>query len=164
IIKQIQTETRLTDVDKQRVEDARINALALHKLRDLLLDPDGYFDASSIKPLSIETYMLSVGAKSQNFALNGVVVTANYLGNPNSIRITPGILIHHEVSILIGGTPSSTWVVSSPSGSDSLEPSKVYYVSIRCSKTSNVGTVIIDENFTKTEQYPGFYYFNIGIL
>src|SRR5690606_12588645 len=79
-------------VDRTKAELARRNMLQTRRLQNLTFDPDGYFDTTRIKPLSIETGMLSVGAKSQNFGLNGVTINANTGGDPNHLTISHGSL------------------------------------------------------------------------
>src|SRR5690606_22151389 len=60
-------------VNRQKAEEQRRQALRMRQLQGKIFDPEGdYFDPANIKPLSIETLMLSVGAKSQNFYLDGV--------------------------------------------------------------------------------------------
>ena len=163
MINQLHQSDDIRTVDREQLENARINALAMRSPRELLLDPDGYFDTTSIKPLSIETYMLSVGAKSQNFALNSVLISANHQGNANRFHVTAGTLVHFEASITIGGFPSNTWTFASFQNL-SLDPAKTYYLSARCSKTANAGSWVLSETFYKTEDEAGFWHFNVGIL
>src|SRR5690606_29255319 len=61
-------------LSRKSAEQARLQAELLNELRDYIFDADNYFDSTKIKPQSIETQMLSVGAKSQNFYLSGVTM------------------------------------------------------------------------------------------
>jgi hypothetical protein len=164
IIKQIEQERQVEQIDRDRIEKSRLNAIANRKLKDYLIDPDGYFDGTKLRPNSIETLYLTVGAKSQNFMLNGIVVNPNLGGDPNSLGVSIGQLIHHEIGILIGGVMNYIWNITTPYSSSLLNPSLPYYISIRCSKTSNVGTIYVSEIFKAAESDSGYYHFNIGIL
>ena len=67
--------------------------LAIDELRNLVFDQEGYFDAEKIKPLSIETTMLSVGAKPQRL-YTSCLFQANYEGDKNKFYATDGTLTH----------------------------------------------------------------------
>ena len=45
-----------------------------------VFDPEGNYYSDKIKPLSIETTMLAVGAKSMQFVLQNTLIQANYEG------------------------------------------------------------------------------------
>lgn len=147
-------------VDRRNAERARRNAFNLRQLRDLIFDPDDYFDTTNIRPNSIETLFLSVGAKSQNFGLNDVNINANTNADPNHLTISGGALIHFEVEIEGLGY---VWQMSSASF-PALDPTKFYYVAARCSRTSLTGQWVISENKMKTDEDPGVWYFNLGVL
>jgi len=65
----------LADVSK-----ARRRWMATKELQEMVFDPDGYFDPDNIKPLSVETAMLTVAAKSQQFTLVGCLFQPNLAG------------------------------------------------------------------------------------
>jgi len=73
----------------------------------MIYDTDGYFDVSNIKPNSIETNMLAVGAKSQQFLLR-VVFEANFGGNCNKFRASDGDIVH----LTINEEGERTWTMS----------------------------------------------------
>lgn len=147
-------------IDRRNAERARRNAYNLRQLRDVIFDADDYFDNTNIRPNSIETLHLSVGAKSQNFGLNGVEINANTGGNPNHLTISSGALIHYEVEIDGLGY---VWQMANASF-PSLDSNKYYYVAARCSRTSLVGEWVMSETPIKTEEQPGVWYFNLGVL
>lgn len=147
-------------VDRRNTERARRNAFNLRQLRDIIFDPDDYFDMTNIRPGSIETLYLSVGAKSQNFGLNDVNINANTNADANHLTISAGSLIHFEISIDGLGY---VWQMSSASF-PALDPTKFYYVAARCSRTSLTGQWVISENKMKTDEDPGVWYFNLGVL
>lgn len=143
-------------------ETTRRNMLRFKQLNDLIFDPEGYFDPERIKPFSIETYFLSVGAQSQNFGLNGVTISTNHLGDENTMVISAGDLVHYTLEIeglgYVWTLPQSTF--------SSLDPAKSYYVYARCSRTVLTGEWMISENTVMAEDplYPGMWNFNLGIL
>ena len=150
----------IREVDRTRSEASRINALRYRQLQGLVFDPDGYFDTSHIKPESIETLMLAVGAKSQDFNLSGILIVPNYQGDSSVLIITPGELIHHEISIdglgYIWELPLAQFT--------ELDPSKAYYVYAKCSQTELTGTWEISETPKKVDDEAGYWVFNLGIL
>ncbi|WP_114752286.1 phage tail protein [Pleomorphovibrio marinus] len=151
---------RVTRVDRTKAELARQNTQRMRQLQGLIFDPDGYFDPENIKPGSIETLMLSVGAKSQNFALNGVEIAPNAGGDPNSLFVSGGFLIHYELEIEGLGY---IWEMS-PFEFDQLDPLKPYFLSARVSQNALTGTWHLSEDPVMTESEAGFWHFNVGIL
>lgn len=148
------------NIDRRRAELARRTAARFRNLQDLVFDPDGYFDPENIKPLSIETLMLSVGAKSQNFGLAGVAISPNHAGDENELNITGGQMIHYELNIEGLGY---VWNID-PRTFPGLDPAKYYYVYAKCSKTALTGVWELSEVPRLTEDEPGQYLFNLGVL
>ncbi|WP_313234236.1 phage tail protein [Sphingobacterium multivorum] len=155
-------ETRqvITQSTRQSIEEDRLLAMRMRQLQDLVFDADGYFDGSRIKPNSIETLMLSVGAKSQNFLLNGVGIYVNNNDDPHKLKISGGQLVHLEVRIEGLGY---IWNMAELSKND-LISGKPYYVSARCSRTALSGTWYVSETPMTTESENGYYHFNVGVI
>lgn len=148
-------------VNKKKAEEQRRQALRMRELQGKVFDPEGdYFDMSNIKPLSIETLMLSVGAKSQNFYLEDIRIIPNVGDDPNSIQITAGKLIHREIQIEGLGY---IWQLGGLNQSG-LDTAKSYYLSAKCSRTQLTGQWVLSETPIKTDAEPGFYHFNCGLL
>ncbi|WP_153846298.1 phage tail protein [Sphingobacterium paramultivorum] len=148
-------------VNRKKAEEQRRQALRMRQLQGKIFDPEGdYFDPANIKPLSIETLMLSVGAKSQNFYLDGVRIIPNVGDDPNAIQITAGKLIHREVQIEGLGY---IWELGGLSTSG-LDPAKSYYLSAKCSRTQLTGQWVLSETPINTEAEAGYYHFNCGLL
>ena len=156
----IDNKVEVRDVDRRRVELARRSAKRFRSLQGLLFDADGYFDGSKIKPNSIETLMLTVGAKSQNFGLIGVTIEANAGGDVNAMNISGGQLAHYEIEIEGLGY---VWDVD-PAIFLGLDPLKPYYVYAKCSNSSLTGVWEISETPRRTTDEVGYYLFNLGIL
>jgi len=147
-------------VNRQKSEEQRKQALRMRELQASVFDPDGYFDRGKIKPESIETLMLSVGAKSQNFYLDGVRIIPNVGDDPNAIQITAGKLIHREVQIEGLGY---IWELGGMT-QEGLDPNKSYYLSAKCSRTQLTGQWVLSETPINTESEAGFFHFNCGLL
>ena len=130
------------------------------ELRNMVYDTDGYFDPENIKPNSIDTNMLTVGSKSQQFVLVGVVLEANKNGNPNLFSISAGTLAH----LTIDEDNVKHWNLSA--ASYTMSEAGGYYVFAKCSKKGNNGVWYITQEQLKVEivSDPNNYYFQIGII
>ena len=129
----------------------------LNELNSLVFDPDGYFDVEKIKPLSIETNMLSVGAKSQQLTLEGVTIEPNH-ETENKIKFSAGKLIHFSISDTIKEWNFIETVV------DSLVPTNAYYVYAKCEKLGSIGHYHVTEEKIQFDSKPTYYYFLLGVL
>lgn len=146
---------RLKDLSK-----ARRGWRTTEELRNMVYDTDGYFDPENIRPNSIDTNMLTVGSKSQQFVLIGVVMQANVNGNANRFDASSGILAH----LTIDETTIKQWNLSELSVT--LSEQGGYYVFAKCSKTGSNGVFVVTQKpykFEPTED-PNNYYFQIGII
>lgn len=70
---------------------------ALSGLPDLVFDPDGYYYSDKIKPLSIETLSLAVGAKPLQMNFIGLEIETNYQGIANQIRLSSATLFNFTI-------------------------------------------------------------------
>ena len=129
----------------------------LNELSGLVFDPDGYFDTTRIKPLSIETNMLSVGAKSQQLTLEGVTIEPNYLTS-NGIKFSAGKLIHFSISDVIVEWNFIETII------DGLTSSTAYYVYAKCAKSGTQGEFYVSADKIKFDSLPTNYYFLLGVL
>ncbi|WP_143960225.1 phage tail protein [Litoribacter populi] len=150
----------IRSVDRRAVELARQNASRFRELQQSVFDADGYFDPENIKPLSIETMMLSVGAKSSNFQLAGVRFQPNWNGNPAQLQVSAGQLNHLELEIEGLGF---TWAMDARSFTG-LQNASLYYIYARCSITQLTGTWELSTQQLTAEHEAGFYWFSIGVL
>lgn len=129
------------------------------ELRTMVFDTDGYFDMGNIRPASVETGMLSVGAKSTQFILKEIQIEANYTGDKSKFHASAGELIHLSIADEI-----RTWTLSVNS-QDSLVDETVYYIYAKCTKEpSYTGQILVDETQRKFDDDPTYYYFLIGVL
>lgn len=165
----IQTQTVLTVIDHENVinnnrlrdlNKARRGWRTTEDLRNMVYDTDGYFDTENIKPNSIDTNMLTVGAKSQQFVLSGCVLKANFVGNPNMFVATAGILSH----LTIDNDKIRSWQMNE--ASFELQSTGGYYLFAKCSKSGENGVWYLTQEQLKFEHTndPNNYYFQVGII
>ncbi len=130
------------------------------ELRNMVYDTDGYFDSENIKPNSIDTNMLTVGSKSQQFILMDIVLEANVNGLPNRFDVSAGALIH----LTIDDSGAKIWNMAATSVT--LTESGGYYVFAKCSKSGSQGVFYITQQQLKVEPAddPNNYYFQVGII
>ena len=128
------------------------------ELLSMVFDPDGDYFSEKIKPLSIETAMLAVGAKSQQFVLKNVTFEPNYNSSYIYLRISAGTLEHYAIS-------EEGVVVWNIAGELlTLDTSSAYYIYARCSKANATGSWFITTTRYKVEDVAGYYMFLIGTV
>lgn len=128
------------------------------ELRNMVFDTDGYFDVSNFKANTIDTNMLTVGSKSQQFVLSGVVIEPNYGGNANRIVISAGSLIH----LTINQNSARLWNMSR---SDvTMGNTTGYYLYAKCPKSGDNGSWLVTQTQYKADPSGNYYYFLVGII
>lgn len=137
---------------------ARRNWKASQEVLANVFDPEGHYYSEKIKPLSIETTMLATGARSQQFVLRETQFEPNYEGNPNTVRVIGGTLIHYTIAENI-----KSWVLATATFSN-LAGNTAYYIYARCQKTGTAGNIVFDTVQRKVDSDPTYYYFLIGSL
>jgi len=138
---------------------SRRNWRTSEELRTMIFDTDGYFDMGNIRTASVETVMLSVGAKSTQFILKEVQIEGNYTGDKSKFHASAGGLIHLSIAEEI-----RTWTLSENT-QDSLVDAIPYYIYAKCTKeTAYTGQIVVDEAQRKFDDDPTYYYFLIGVL
>lgn len=152
-----------TIIENNRLRDltkARRGWRTTEELRTMVYDTDGYFDPENIKPNSIDTNMLTVGSKSQQFVLIDVILQANVNGISNRFDASAGVLAH----LTIDDEIIKYWNMAA--GSFTLSSQKGYYVFAKCSKESTDGIWYVTQEQLKVEptEDPNNYYFQVGIL
>lgn len=159
VLKEIKSQKdKITVIETTTRSNGRIQSILREELRETIFDPDGYFDTENIRPQSIETQMLTVGARGQNLSLD-LIITPNYEEDENTVAWSSGPLDHFTVD------PNSVkrWDISEGS-IDGLNPALPYYIYAKCNKLDGTGTLAITINKIKTEGDSLNYYFLIGVL
>jgi len=124
----------------------------------MVFDPEGDYYSEKIKPLSIETSMLAVGAKSQQFVLKNVTFEPNYIGSYIYLRVSAGTLEHYAISeegVVVWNLTATTIT---------LDTSSAYYIYARCNKSDNTAAWFISTLQFGVEEIAGRYIFLIGTV
>ncbi|QWU97351.1 phage tail protein [Riemerella anatipestifer] len=122
-----------------------------------VFDADGNFDPTKIRHQSIEAYMLSTGARSQQFALENISLNPNIEGNPARTFISGGKLVHFSLEDDI-----REWNLLPYSRNDLLN--QVYYVYAKCSRGNSMGVWHITTEKIKFDSRSDYYYFLCYLL
>lgn len=156
----------LVDIDKvltiNNLKDpaqARANWRSSREVLNMVFDPEtgGYYK-DKITPESVDTMMLSVGAKSMQFGLINTVFEPNFQGNPNLFKWKGGVLTHYTID----PDKARSWVLAD--GTTALQQDVPYYIYAVCNRDNSAGTMSISATQHKVEESPNVYYFLIGIL
>lgn len=156
----------LVDIDKvltiNNLKDpaqARANWRSSREVLNMVFDPEtgGYYK-DKITPESVDTLMLSVGAKSMQFGLINTVFEPNFQGNPNLFKWKGGVLTHYTID----PDKARSWVLAD--GTTALQQDVPYYIYAVCNRDNSAGTMSISATQHKVEESPNVYYFLIGIL
>lgn len=138
---------------------ARANWRSSREVLNMVFDPDGDYYTDKIKPGSIDTLALSVGAKSMQFGLINTVFQPNYNGNPRLVKWQGGVLTHYtikEESVV-------SWVMAD--GQTTLTGNNsAYYLYAKCERNGNAGVFIFTTSQIKVEDDVNYYHFLIGTL
>lgn len=137
---------------------ARRNWKASQEVLANVFDPEGHYYSEKIKPLSIETTMLAAGARSQQFVLQNTMFEPNYEGNPNTVKVVGGMLVHYTIAETV-----KSWQLNAATFSG-LVSGTVYYIYARCQKTGTAGNIVFDTVQRTVDGDPTYYYFLIGSL
>lgn len=135
---------------------AQMNWRNNQELLSLVFDPEGNYYSEKIKPLSIETSMLAVGARSQQFILN-LVMEPNFAGQYNTVYVRAGTLVHYTIATTI-----KTWYI--PEMTYPLTTDNPYFIYARCERNSENGIILFDDVAHKFDEDGQYYYFLIGVL
>ena len=131
----------------------------------MVFDPDGDYYTDKIKPLSIETTMLAVGAKSQQFVLQDVTFEPNYGGNYASLHISGGTLAHYNIPVTVSGVTTDgikLWYLNEQT--ITLDSSSAYYIYAKCSRNTQAGAWLVSKEEIRVEQEASYYHFLVGTV
>lgn len=150
-----ETKESVKKAERTSRENDRRTILALNEFTRKVIDPDG-----KLEQALMEAIVAFFGAQSMIYDLEGVTYVENVGGDPNSFSISGGDLIH---KVYEHAPDMYEWALAGTSV-QGLDPLKQYYVAARCSRTSGTGQWSVSETEMATEQDPGYWYFNLGIL
>ena len=138
---------------------ARANWRSSREVLNMVFDPEGDYYTDKIKPQSIDTMALSVGAKSMQFGLRNTVFQPNYGGDPDRVVYEGGVLTHYTIN----DDYAVSWVLAD--GDVTMgQPMKAYYIYAKCEKNGDAGSIVFDLNQHKVDEDASYYYFLLGVL
>ena len=156
----------LVDIDKvltiNNLKDpaqARANWRSSREVLNMVFDPEtgGYYK-EKITPESVDTMMLSVGAKSMQFGLINTVFEPNFNGNPNLFKWKGGVLTHYTID----PDKARSWVMAD--GEITFTDNEARYIYARCNRNGEDGVFEFSKEQHKVEEEATVYYFLIGVL
>ena len=152
---QQKTQNTIINNLKYNAEQARRNYLFGREFHDKVFDGEDYFKAENIKPLSIETKMLSLGSRLQQFGLPGVSFK---IENNNTLINTSGKIVHQTIN------PDAVreWNIAANSVTDIS--ANFNYIFIECQRVGTNASFVVSETPIKVEADADFYHFEVGYL
>lgn len=138
---------------------AKRNWKTTQEVLDSVFDQEGDYYTEKIKPNSIETQMLAVGARPQQFTIKNGLIEANYGGNPNTVHVNAGVLEHYTVD----ADGVRTWILSDTDVSG-LNPDTTYYIYAQCDKNGNGGQIVFSDVQRNFNPIGSYYYMLCGVL
>lgn len=150
---------KTADYNRNKMIAMRTNLNAQREALENVFDPDGYFDSDKIRPMSIETQMLAVGAKSQQFAITGSSFKLpDYSSGHGIFTWTAGTLNHFTID----ESGVKNWTISA--GTQNLANGNLYYVYAKCGKANTSATIVAEQTQRKFDADATYYYFLIGTI
>lgn len=138
---------------------ARSNWRSTREVMNMVFDPEGDYYSEKIKPLSIDTTMLSVGSKSMQFTLQDNKFVPNLDGDINEVGVTGGKLIHYTIvenGARIWNLHNTTVTLDSAT--------TAYYIYAKCTRDASDGYIIFSESTIEVEEDASYYHFLLGVL
>ncbi|WP_123897824.1 hypothetical protein [Chryseobacterium carnipullorum] len=150
-IKEIKNVMSITNLGQ--INYSKLGLRTTQELQNLVFDTDGFFDPENIRPNSIETNMLTVGAKSQQISCS-VVFFVMFENNKNKVKVNAGLIYSQ--------TFEKTWNI--PEDVVTIADDQYRYVYAACSKTNNTASMVFTQDKKLFDEDANDYYFLIGIL
>ncbi|WP_333662302.1 phage tail protein, partial [Chishuiella changwenlii] len=148
-------ENQIIKHQQQVDRNVRRNYQFSREIQENIFDTDGYFDADKIKPLSIETKMLTVGARSQQYTVKDSQVT---IINNSTIQTTIGQLIHFTID----DTTERIWNILAGQ-INNISP-LFNYIYLRCQRNGSNANFIVTTEQLRFDSDANFYHFEYGYL
>lgn len=145
------------------------NSRNLRALRDKLFDTDGYFDPENIRPNSIETQYLAVGAKSRDFTTNKISMKAYKEGDVFKVSLSTGY-INHRALWWGGGDQAPTdvdkftWGINDAVIQELSENDKDYYIYVKAERMSQLAEWFVSTDKLQYDFDKDYYYLLLGVI
>lgn len=162
----VETVVKAADKNKSQINGLRNGYRVQQETLEKVFDTDGYFDTDNIRPLSIDTSMLSVGVKSQQFTLSGITFSiAPFASGYGTVVYTGGKLSHFTID----ETTIKEWTFNSGSHNLVSSPSAetdegVWYIYAKCSKSGTTGDFDFSQEQKLFDSDTTYWYFLVGII
>ncbi|MDY3402031.1 hypothetical protein PG588_07690 [Riemerella anatipestifer] len=153
-IEKEKAQTAIKKQQKYNAEMARRSFLFAEEIKNNVFDNEGYFDAQKIKPLSIETGMISVGSRMQQLELPNVYFTITT--DNNRLHNTAGQLVHSTID----PNAPRTWNLAE--NNTLIFSHNFNFIYIKADKIGSNATVIVTEQKIMLDSDPIFYFFLVG--
>jgi len=145
------------------------NSRNLRALSEKIFDTDGYFDPENIKPNSIETQYLAVGAKSRDFTTNKVSMKAYKEDNTFKVSLSTGYINHRALWWGGGETPPEdinkfTWGINNALVQELTEDAKDYYIYVKAERVSQLAEWFVSTDKMQYDSDVNYYYFLLGVI
>lgn len=129
----------------------------MEEMKNMVFDPDGQYFTEKIKPLSIDTSLLTVGTRAGNLTLSSTF-TANYASDKAKFLASTGALAHLSIEDNVREWSMSQLYITG------LVDASAYYIYARCPIVGTNGTFVLDTAIRKVDNEGSFYTFPIGIV
>ncbi|MDY3338424.1 hypothetical protein PG279_04455 [Riemerella anatipestifer] len=153
-IEKKKAQTAIKKQQKYNAEMARRSFLFAEEIKNNVFDNEGYFDAQKIKPLSIETGMISVGSRMQQLELPNVYFTITT--DNNRLHNTAGQLVHSTID----PNAPRTWNLAE--NTTLIFSRNFNFIYIKADKIGSNATVIVTEQKIMLDSDSIFYFFLVG--
>ncbi|MGV4431007.1 hypothetical protein ACQ1QN_10435 [Ornithobacterium rhinotracheale] len=143
-------------IAEQRKNEQRISEAyeTMQEIQNNTFDAEGYFKPERIKPLSIETKMLSVGAPLQQFDLLDAII---FQSSANEVKNTVGTLVHYTLA-----DKPKTWNIAQ--GSHTLNANEASYIYAKCDRHSNTAEILCSTEKIAPLSDNNYYHFELGYI
>lgn len=148
------------------------NSRNLRSLREKIFDTDGYFDPENIRPNSIETQYLAVGAKSRDFTTNKVSIKAFKEREEFKVLLSTGYINHR--SLWWGGdenppspeteTEKYTWGINDALEQVLADNDKDYYIYVKAERNSQLAEWFVSTDKLQYDFDINYYYLLLGVI
>ncbi len=140
---------------KYNSKEAKRSYLFAREISDNVFDSEGYFNPEKIKPLSIDTKMLTVGSRLQQFNLTDVVLTVEE--NNAAVHNTAGDIIH----LTIADEPR-TWRIAENTQRNIADG--FHYIYVKAQRNGANANIVVTTERIMVEQDENYYHFETGYL
>jgi|GEM_PF-1935802 len=147
----------------QRTKETKFNAAAARAAyyfarenAEKIFDPDGYFDMANFKAASIDSKLISLGARSQVFRLPGV--NFRTADDYTTLVWTGGNIVH----LTISDDGPRTWSISAGTQEDIT--AEYQHIYVKAQKTGTNATIYATPEELSIDADPDWFYFEAGYM